>query len=132
MTRAISTEKGLAANRRLTEHFIAHDPTMIALVPHTKFATGDGGYEILPGTPKDSQTFKLIAVISNWDGITHAEYADVRNWAYILIAKWDADIAIGDTWQDGDTNYRITAILQASDYEIRCAVTSFGTGPNYG
>lgn len=130
--RTVSSEIGLAYNRRLTKRYIDHDPTTLVLTPHARSATGDGGYSLGPGTPKAPQKFKLVAVINNWDGITRGEYADSRSWAYIVVGEYDADIAIGDTWNDGNTTYRITAILQASDYEIRCAATAFGEDPNYG
>jgi hypothetical protein len=132
MTRAISSETGLAENRRLTEYYIAHDPTTITLIPVKQTRQPGGGFKAERQTPRSPQQFKVVAVINNWDGIAAVQGGEVQGWAYILVGQWDAEIAIGDLWEDGDNTYRVTAILQASDYEKRCAVSSFGPEPSYG
>lgn len=132
MTRAISQQHGLDILRRNTAWYITDDPSTITLTPHTKTREASGGYTLVAGTPRAPQTFKLIPFSLTTDGIVRGEGGEVRNWTYFIVAPYDAIIEIGDTWSDGETLYRVTAIVQANDYEIKAAATAFGKDPNYG
>lgn len=132
MTRTISRQHGLDVLRRSTNLFIADDPTIIALTPNTRLPDGIGGYDLFPETQRDPQEFKLIAVSASLDGLTQTEGGSSRNWTYVLLGRYDAIAEIGDTWIDGNTTYRVTALMQENDYERRWSVIAFGTDPNNG
>ena len=130
--RTVSTQRGLAELRRVTEHFIADDPTIIVLTPHSKVSDGCGGYLFVPETPRVSQVFKVIAIPTSTDGIVESEGASSRKWDYVLLGKYDAEVEIGDSWTDGDSSYRVTGCMQENDYERRFSVIAFGKDPSYG
>lgn len=132
MTRTISKQRGLDYLRRITDKFIADDPTTVALTYNTRMPDGTGGYDVFPGQEREPQEFKLIAVPSNLDGLVQTEGGSSRNWTYVLLGRYDAIAEIGDTWTDGNITFRITALMHENDYERRWAVIAFGTEPNYG
>jgi len=139
MTLSVSVAKYLPALRKVTQIAINVDPRTIVLTPHVKVDKGSGLYDFEAQTPRAAQTFMVEPVESTLSGITStsggvvaSEGAQVHQWSYYLIGRYDAEMEIGDTWVDGETTYRIVAIQPKNDYEKRAIVTGFGKDPNYG
>ena len=133
MTMTASAQHGLDVLRRGTKAFIDDDPTTVTLIAHAgKVKMPGGGYDAGTGTPRVAQTFKLVANF-NGDGIqTAVSGVEDHRWTYTLIGMHNAVIEIGDTWNDGDTTYRVVSLLQNNGYEKRAAVVAQGKDPNYG
>ena len=138
-TLSISTAKYLPALRKATELAIKIDPRTITLLPHSRIDRGGGLYDFEAQTPRAAQTFMVEPVGATLSGITstsggavNSEGASVHQWSYYLVGKYDAEMEIGDTWQEGETVYRIVALQPKNDYEKRAVVTAYGKDPNYG
>jgi hypothetical protein len=132
-TASVSQMKVLNALRKATALSINFDPRTIILTPHTRVRTGSGGYRLVSGKPRAPQKFNLESQPINLSGgYTGGEGGSVREFGYILVGLYDAQVEIDDTWIDGNTTYRVTAIDPKNDYEKRCVVTAFGKDPNYG
>lgn len=137
---SVSTAKYLPALRKATDLVIKIDPRKIVLIPHTRVSKGGGMYDYVAGTPRAAQTFSVEPVGSTLTGITSTtggvvtseSGAETHQWSYYLVGRHDAKMEIGDTWQEGDTVYRIVAIQPKNDYEKRAVITAFGRDPNYG
>lgn len=138
-TLSISTAKYLPALRKATELAIKIDPRTITLLPHSRIDRGGGLYDFEAQTPRPAQTFMvepvgatLSGITSTSGGVVNSEGASVHQWSYYLVGKYDAEMEIGDTWQEGETVYRIVALQPKNDYEKRAVVTAYGKDPNYG
>lgn len=139
MTLSVSTAKYLNTLRKATDLAIKIDPRTIVLTPHSRVSKGGGLYDFVAETPRAAQTFMvepvgatLSGITSTSGGVVSSEGAQVHQWSYYLIGRYDAQMEIGDTWQEGETSYRIVAIQPKNDYEKRAVVTAFGKDPNYG
>lgn len=138
-TLSISTAKYLPALRKATELAIKIDPRTITLLPHSRIDRGGGLYDFEAQTPRAAQTFMvepvgatLSGITSTSGGVVNSEGASVHQWSYYLVGLYDAEMEIGDTWQEGETVYRIVALQPKNDYEKRAIVTAYGKDPNYG
>lgn len=137
---SVSQAKYLPALRKATDLIIKIDPRTIVLVPHKKVKKPGGLYDYRRQTPRAAQTFSVEPVGSTLTGITSIaggvipteSGAEIHQWAYYLVGRHDAIMEVGDTWQEGETTYRIVAIQPKNDYEKRAVVTAFGADPNYG
>lgn len=132
MAMIASQQRGLEALRRSTLAFIADDPYSIELQPKgsERVKKPGGGFDFGDGLPpKPAQRFKLVAASGgSFDG----DGKQGHKWDYALIGAWNADIEIGDTWVDGNTQYRVASLMQNNGYEKVAAVVAVGTDPNYG
>lgn len=137
---SVSSAKYLPALRKATDLVIKIDPRKIVLIPHTRQAKGGGLYDFVEGKPRAAQTFSVEPVGSTLTGITSTtggvipteSGAEIHQWSYYLVGRYNAKMEVGDTWQEGNTSYRIVAIQPKNDYEKRAVVTAFGADPNYG
>lgn len=136
---SVSTAKYLPVLRKATEFVINLDPRTITLTPHSRVDKGGGLYDYEAQTPRAAQTFMvepvgatLSGITSTSGGVVSSEGAQVHQWSYYLIGRYNSEMEIGDTWQEGETLYRIVAIQPKNDYEKRAVVTAFGKDPNYG
>lgn len=135
-----SHAKYIPVLRKATELAINLDPRTIILTPHAKVNKGGGLYDFEAQTPRLPQTFMVEPVGATLAGITSTSGgvvstdsgASIHQWSYYLVGRYDAQMEIGDTWQEGETSYRIVAIQPKNDYEKRAVVTAFGKDPNYG
>lgn len=133
MPASVSRFKLIPVLRKVTAKLISVDPRTISLVPHTKERQPSGGYKWTPQTPRTPQDFTLELIPAGTvTGAGFSEGAEPKSWMYYLIGKYDAQVEVGDTWEDGDSSYRVTAILPKNDYEKRCVVVGSGSEPNYG
>jgi len=129
-----SKQRGLSALRKQTDLFIADDPTDIVLKQGKRTATetASGGMVYGDDVARDSQTFKLINSGGDFDGVVDTGDGKVRRFNYVILGKYNAEVDIGDWWEDGGTRYEVTAALVKNDYETKHSVIAYGKDPNYG
>lgn len=127
------------ALRKATDTAIRLNPTTIELVPHTRTNLGGGVWKMEAQDPRDPQEFSIDAVGSTLSGITgttggvtNAEGVQAHSWSYNITGRWNSEMAINDTWQEGDTVYRIIALQPENGYEKVGVVTALGRDPSYG
>ncbi|QNJ59228.1 hypothetical protein SEA_MRMIYAGI_13 [Mycobacterium phage MrMiyagi] len=131
--------KVLPALRKATELSIRFDPRTIELVPNTKVQKPGGVYDYTSQTPRPPQTFNVLPIASTLGGrsgsidrIAESNGLKGHSWYFYLVGRHDCEMAINDTWSEGETMYRIISILPKNDYERRAVVEAFGKDPNYG
>lgn len=136
---SVSTAKYLPALRKATEIAIRINPRTIELVTSRRVDKGGGVYDKENGSKRDAQTFSIEPMISatvsageSTGEVSAISGAEVQRWSYYLVGRYDAEMAVGDTWTEGNTTYRIVSINPKNDYEKRAVVTAFGPDPNYG
>ena len=118
----ISNEYEMAIHRKGTEYFIASDPTVIALVPHTEQFT-NGTKKSVPQSPREEQVFKVI-----WGGdtgIVRQTPNGARRFDFILVGKHDAEISIGDKFQNGKAT--VEYVFPSNGYETKAGGVIHGS-----
>lgn len=127
------------ALRKGTAVSIGIDSHPIALVPHTRVKKPGGVWDLEEQPAREPQNFSvepnastLSGISGAAGGVTSSEGAEVHKWSYEIVGAYDSVMAIGDTWTEGDTTYRITAIQPFSGYERRGVVAAIGKDPSYG
>jgi len=127
------------ALRKGTDTILKQFGTELTLVPHLRVKGAGGKVDWVPQTPRDPQIFNVEPVGATLQGITGAqggvtnlEGAKAHTWSYTLTGRYDCQIAIGDVWVNGETNYRVTAINPYNAYEKTAVVTAIGKDPAYG
>lgn len=104
--------------RLTTALFIDMDPTEVVLIPRVETPTATGGKSYTDGTPRTSQTFKLIPL--TYDQRPTVTLAGVeRIIDYHLLGLYDAEMAVGDFWMVDDTKYEIIAMSDGHGYETK-------------
>lgn len=84
-----------------------------------------GGHDFVPGLLRDPQQISLTKVggdiieDSSNDG---AQYI-VRN--YILTGEWNMRIALGDTWEDDEAEYKVDTLDQTSGFKTSADVIGY-------
>jgi hypothetical protein len=113
----------LEAQRKVTQQFIADDPTTAALIPVTRVATPGGGFTEQVGAPRAAQTFKLSEI--GFEGQPTVTVAGVeRIISYHLIGPHDMSIAVGDYWVDAaGTRYDVVAFSEGWDYMTKAMLS---------
>jgi hypothetical protein len=118
-----------------TQEFIKRDPTVVTLIPTrgAPIAKPGGGHDFGTPVPKPEQVFRLISQ-SNFDGVELSPNDDgtSRKFGYLVVGAYDADISIGDTWDEGDRHYHIDSISVYNGYEVRATATAFASDPIHG
>jgi hypothetical protein len=130
-----SRQLGLAELRDQTQWLIDDDPTTISLIPKAEpTRKPSGGYDFTGDVvAKKSQTFKVIPTGGGWSNtVTETDGGFATRADYVLLGLYNADVAVGDYWIDGDVTYTVNDILAKNDYEIKANVNAFGTQLNYG
>ena len=129
----------LPALKKATDLSVKFDPRTIELVPNPRVLKPGGVWDTEPQPPRAPQTFNVIPISSTLGGRSGSVDRTVErdgikghSWFYYLVGRADSIMAIGDTWKDGDTDYRIISIMPKNDYERRAVVEAFGKDPNYG
>lgn len=125
----MSTVAELRAKRRQTSAFIAAQPTTIALIPVSKAKTASGGVVTAQVTPRAEQTLRLIdqsTAGGNLPGILRAGDGQQRKITHQLLGAYDAVMAVGDFWMDGNARLEILELLPFNGYERRAMVTRYG------
>ena len=127
------------ALRKGTDVLLGIDSHEIVLIPHARTKKPGGVYDWVAQPPRDPQQFQIEPVGATLSGITGSEGgvvgtegAKAHTWSYTLRGRYDAEIEIGDTWEYGDTNYRVVSVQPYNDYEKTAVVTAIGKTPYYG
>lgn len=111
-------------NRRATESFIRLFPLEIVLVPHVRVQTASGGYELQAQSPRAVQTMTWVEN-PNQDGLATPERTvagEVRKSEHMLLGKWDAQMAVGDTFVLDGKTWEIKALYFENRWERRARV----------
>lgn len=118
------------AQRRNTQAFIASRAFCIALIPSIKTKTASG-YTTSAGEPRREQFFALIdqsTTYGNVPGKLRSSEAGQRKIDHQLLGYWDADMEVGDHWDDGrGGRYEIDEMLPDNGYERRAKVIRYGS-----
>lgn len=106
----------LAMQRKMTAALIADDPTEVVLVPRVRVNTSTGGWQYVLGTPRVSQTVKMVLLSSDQrPTITVAGVERLID--YHLVGPWNMAIAVGDLWEsEDDTWWEVTGFTEGWDY----------------
>ena len=106
------------AQRAITTAFIQDDPTAIVLTPQVVTVTPGGGRAMVPGTPRASQTFKLIPMTFDQRPTVTAGGVE-RIIDYTLLGEWDSVGEVWDKFDLGDETeyYLVVAIAPGHGYE---------------
>lgn len=132
MATSVSTAKYIPALRKAVDTLIKVDPRTVVLTPHEKVDKGGGAFDYEEGRPRAAQTFSITPEGTTDTPNTALGGAEAPRWTYTLVGRHDAVVELGDTWQDGDTLYRVVALAPKSDYQVSATVVAFGKDPNYG
>jgi hypothetical protein len=126
----MSLETELAVNRRNTLRFIAARPFVLQLVPSISARTETGGTAFSDGPLRSAQTLRLIEQASaygNSPGLLPAQDGKQRRVRYQLLGGYDATIAVGDHWVDGNgVRFEVVELLPYNGYERRGQVVQYG------
>lgn len=117
--------------RQSTVWFINQDPTTVTLNTVSGTAIGPGGGSVpIPGTPRQPQQVKLIS--SSESGISSSEGGTDRVFEYTIVLLWDAEIAIGDWWDQSGQRFFVYAIEPEDGYQRKARARSHGAAPDNG
>lgn len=125
----------IGLQRELTEWFIAQDPVDIVLRTRTTNRTPSGATETATGPDRPSQRFKFVyggSTGAGRAGIVETGDGRERMFSYVLVGKWDAEIAPGDFFEDYQGNFwEVEELLPNNDYETKATLRSYGARPQY-
>jgi len=127
------------ALRKGTDTILKQFGTELVLIPHQRTKKPGGVYDWDAQPARPPQIFNVEPVGSTLAGITGAgggvtstEGASAHTWSYNLTGRYDAQIAIGDTWVKDGTQYRVVSLEPYNDYERVAVVSAIGKDPAYG
>ena len=85
-----------------------------------------GGHDFATPTPRDAQQFALSKT-NAFDGIEFSSNDEgmSRKRAYVMTGRYDAEIAIGDTFSDDEADYTVDTVDQTSGFKTQATVTGF-------
>lgn len=118
----------LRINRINTSAFIASDPISVSLQTRGSVRTPSGAYDRERAAERPGQTFKLIMQSPAGGSIEQrTEDGTERQVDYILLGEWDAEIEVGDYWDDNrGQRWEVKAIIPRNGYETRAVVEAHG------
>jgi hypothetical protein len=118
----------LQMNRKNTKAFIAADPVVVTLQTRTPVRSAIGGWITEEGEPRAPQTFKLIMQSPAGGSLEQrTEDGTEREVDFILLGLWDAEIDIGDWWEDENDNiWEVRALVPSNGYETRAVIEAHG------
>lgn len=113
----------LRAQRRQTSAFIAANRIKIILTPVTRTKTAGGGTIDVPQEPRPEQDFRLVtastAVIVRPNASqTGIAPANERSAEGTLYGEHDADVAVGDYWDDDSGRWKVITLQPPNGYEV--------------
>lgn len=102
--------QGLSVMREQTRKFIDENPTDVVLSRGGKEDDGAGGTRVVNPQPLAKQRMRVVPQSAL--GNTQRTFAgEVRRPDAALVAKYDADVAIGDLLAHNGTNYEVMWVL---------------------
>ena len=119
----------LEHNRQLTSWFINDDPTAVTFIPHHEEWKG-GAKKWVDDPPREVQIVKFI--YPGGDGIIASEGGTTRRYDFIIVAEYDAEIAINDSFEHQGNRYVVESIHPYNGYEVKVGGSSHGDTPDYG
>jgi hypothetical protein len=118
----------LRVNRINTKAFIDADPLSLILQTRGSSRTASGAYAQETADERPEQVFKLIMQSPAGGSIEQrTEDGTERQVDFILLGEWDAQVAVGDYWDDEkDQRWEVKAIVPRNGYETRAVVEAHG------
>lgn len=123
-----SLTEELRVNRVNTTAFIAAEPLTISLQTRGRERTPSGAYAAPAASERPPQTFKLIMQSPAGGSIEQrTEDGTERQVDYILLGEWDAEVEVGDYWDDEfGQRWEVVAMVPRNGYETRAVVEAHG------
>lgn len=109
-----------------TAAFINANPIAIALVPNTRTKTASGGWADTPQTPRKLQILRLIPQSVSAGAPERATDGVARKWPYVLLGLWNAEMAVGDTFDFDGVTLQVKYMWPENGYERRAGVDVSG------
>lgn len=130
----VEAQAGLETNRLLTDVFIRMDPEFIVLIPiATHLEQPGGGHKKVAGPPRPAQTFKMIYPAGDSGGTVTTTDASLKKYDFILLGRHDAQVFIGDAWQDAKGNsWVVTGLAPYNGYEVKATCVAYGEDVSHG
>ena len=126
----MSVQSELTAKRRGTTAFIAANPSALVLIPLIITKTGSGGKLVSDGLPRDERIYRVIEQASaygNNPGLLPSADGKQRRVTFQLLAEWDAELAVGDHWNNAEgIRMEVAELLPYNGYERRARVVQYG------
>lgn len=119
----------LGTNRQLTSWFIDQDPTSVVFTPHHQEWTG-GAKKMVSDPDRSAQIVKII--YPGGDGIVIEEDHTSRRFDFIVVAEYDADIDLWDSFDHLANHYVVEYVFPYNGYEVKVGGSSHGSEPDYG
>jgi len=91
----------------------------------TPIAKPGGGVDFVPQPPRVPQDFALSKVGSDNVTTSNNDDGQARTRNYVLTGRFDAEIAIGDTWSDDEADYRVETVDGTNGYATRATVLGY-------
>lgn len=109
----------------------------ITLTPAVGVATEapSGGYNYGPAPARDQQVFaKFNTKALDGSEDSQTDRGTNRKFQFRMIGAYDAQIALGDTWEDDQATYTVETIDFTQPYQVTAIVTAFlkVTGHSFG
>ena len=110
--------------RRLTDYFINTQPVTVVLQPRPRIRTATGGWKFdTTQSPRDPQVMRLVEPrIGANEEPPKAQDGVTRSVLYIMIARWDAIMEVGDVFTYEGDQMTITMLLHDNGWEKRAMV----------
>lgn len=121
----------LLVQRKITHAFIRAEPVDLGLSRRAETRTPGGGVDRNFVRQLPTQTFKIIMISPAGGSIEQrAEDGTERRTDFVLLGEWNADVAIGDYWDDSTgQRWEIQSLIPYNGYEVRANVASYGRRP---
>lgn len=115
------------AARQAIEVLLRFKGFEVALVPRegTVVAKPGGGRDFFPAEPRPPQLVALSKVGEDNYGTASTDEGQYVTRSYVLTGRWNMDIALGDTWSDGEADYKVESLDQTSGFKTSATVIGF-------
>lgn len=121
--------------KQLIADLLALRGQVITLVPTVSTSKPGGGNAYGPGAPRSPQTFVLTSTKA-FDGAedSQTDRGLARKLQFRLVGAADAEIALGDTWEDAAAKYTVETIDRTNQWDVEAIVVGFlkVSGHSYG
>lgn len=117
----------LSMQRMATAQYISAKPKTIVL--HSRARTMVNGTMKTANTGvRAPQIFRLVWLSE--DGIHERPPEGSRKFDFAIIGNYDAEVAIGDFWKEGDQEFVVENITPSNGWEVKAYGISHGSKPN--
>jgi hypothetical protein len=121
----------LTLNRINTALFIAQSPRRIVLTPRVRVRTAAGGSTTEDQAERPEQVFRLIQQSPSGASIEQrtVDGETERRIDWVLLGDWDAQVDVGDHWEEAGIWYEVMSLIPYNGYEVRANVEATGRRP---